>query len=63
MTDYQLFATTPKAMEDILANELKALGAKNVKQKMAGVAFEGDLKLAYQACLWLRTASRKNKRQ
>ncbi len=58
MTDYQLFATTPKAMEDILANELKALGAKNVKQKMAGVAFEGDLKLAYQACLWLRTASR-----
>lgn len=58
MTDYQLFATTPKAMEDILANEIKILGGKNVKQKMAGVAFQGDLKLAYQACLWLRTASR-----
>ena len=58
MTQYQLFATTPKAMEGILANEIQALGGKNVQQKMAGVAFQGDLAMAYQACLWLRTASR-----
>ncbi|MDE2388702.1 MAG: bifunctional 23S rRNA (guanine(2069)-N(7))-methyltransferase RlmK/23S rRNA (guanine(2445)-N(2))-methyltransferase RlmL, partial [Betaproteobacteria bacterium] len=58
MTQYQLFATTPKAMEGILANEIQALGGKNVQQKLAGVAFQGDLALAYQACLWLRTASR-----
>ena len=58
MTQYQLFATTPKAMEGILANEIEALGGKNVQQKLAGVAFQGDLALAYQACLWLRTASR-----
>lgn len=58
MTQYQLFATTPKAMEGILANEIQALGGQNVQQKMAGVAFQGDLALAYQACLWLRTASR-----
>ena len=45
-------------MEDILAGEIKLLGGKNVQLKMAGVAFQGDLKLAYQACLWLRTASR-----
>ena len=45
-------------MEDILASEIKLLGGKNVQLKMAGVAFQGDLKLAYQACLWLRTASR-----
>ncbi|MBP6058215.1 MAG: bifunctional 23S rRNA (guanine(2069)-N(7))-methyltransferase RlmK/23S rRNA (guanine(2445)-N(2))-methyltransferase RlmL [Nitrosomonas sp.] len=58
MTQYQLFATTPKAMEGILANEIQALGGKNVQQKMAGVAFQGDLAMAYTACLWLRTASR-----
>ncbi len=58
MTPYQLFATTPKAMEGILANEIQALGGKNVQQKMAGVAFQGDLAMAYTACLWLRTASR-----
>ena len=43
MTQYQLFATTPKAMEGILATEIEALGGKQVKQKMAGVAFQGDL--------------------
>lgn len=45
-------------MEGILANEIEALGGKNVQQKMAGVAFQGDLAMAYTACLWLRTASR-----
>ena len=58
MTQYQLFATTAKAKEGILADEMQALGAHNVQQKLAGVAFQGDLALAYQACLWLRTASR-----
>ncbi|SFE97925.1 bifunctional 23S rRNA (guanine(2069)-N(7))-methyltransferase RlmK/23S rRNA (guanine(2445)-N(2))-methyltransferase RlmL [Nitrosomonas sp. Nm166] len=58
MTQYQLFATTPKAMEGILANEIEALGGKNVQQKMAGVAFQGNLAMAYKACLWSRTASR-----
>ena len=58
MTCYQLFATTPKAMEGILANEIEALGGQNVQQKMAGVAFQGDLAMAYKACLWLRTANR-----
>lgn len=58
MTQYQLFATTPKAMEGILANEIKALGGQNVREKMAGVAFDGDLELAYRVCLWSRTANR-----
>jgi 23S rRNA (guanine2445-N2)-methyltransferase / 23S rRNA (guanine2069-N7)-methyltransferase len=58
MKQYQLFATTPKAMEGILANEIQALGGNNVQQKLAGVAFQGDLAMAYTACLWLRTASR-----
>ena len=58
MTSYQLFATTPKAMEGILAAELEALGADQVQKKMAGVAFKGDLAMAYKACLWSRTANR-----
>lgn len=58
MTQYQLFATTPKAMEGILANEIQALGGQNVQQKLAGVAFKGDLEMAYKACLWSRTANR-----
>ena len=58
MTQYQLFATTPKAMEGILANEIQALGGQNVQQKMAGVTFQGDLAMAYKACLWSRTANR-----
>lgn len=58
MPDYQLFATTPKAMETILAEELQNLGIKHVKPTLAGVAFEGDLETAYRACLWSRTANR-----
>lgn len=58
MTQYQLFATTPKAMEGILAAEIEALGGQQVQQKMAGVAFHGDLAMAYRACLWSRTANR-----
>jgi 23S rRNA (guanine2069-N7)-methyltransferase / 23S rRNA (guanine2445-N2)-methyltransferase len=58
MPTYQLFATTPKAMETILTEELQALGIKNTKPTMAGVAFEGSLETAYRACLWSRTANR-----
>jgi 23S rRNA (guanine2445-N2)-methyltransferase / 23S rRNA (guanine2069-N7)-methyltransferase len=58
MPTYQLFATTPKAMETILTDELQTLGITNIKATMAGVAFQGDLETAYRACLWSRTANR-----
>ncbi len=58
MTDFSLFATTPKAMEAILADELKTLGAKNIRPTIAGVSFEGTLETAYRTCLWSRTANR-----
>jgi 23S rRNA (guanine2445-N2)-methyltransferase / 23S rRNA (guanine2069-N7)-methyltransferase len=58
MKQYQLFASTPKAMENILADELKQLGAEEVHPKLAGVSFQGDLEMAYRACLWSRTANR-----
>ncbi len=58
MPTYQLFATTPKAMETILTDELQTFGITNIKATMAGVAFQGDLETAYRACLWSRTANR-----
>ncbi|MFA5984147.1 MAG: bifunctional 23S rRNA (guanine(2069)-N(7))-methyltransferase RlmK/23S rRNA (guanine(2445)-N(2))-methyltransferase RlmL [Methylococcaceae bacterium] len=57
-TTYTLFATTPKAMEALLAEELQNLGLHNIKQTVAGVAFTGDLESAYRVCLWSRVANR-----
>ncbi len=58
MSTYKLFATTPKAMETLLTEELQSLGITQIKATLAGVAFEGDLETAYRACLWSRTANR-----
>jgi 23S rRNA (guanine2445-N2)-methyltransferase / 23S rRNA (guanine2069-N7)-methyltransferase len=58
MPTYQLFATTPKAMETILTEELQAFGINTIKATMAGVSFQGSLETAYRACLWSRTANR-----
>lgn len=55
---YQFFATTPKALEDILTTELRALGISQLKATTAGVAFSGDLESAYRVCLWSRVANR-----
>jgi len=52
------FATTPKGIEPLLAQELRALGAEEVTEARAGVSFAGTLETAYLACLWSRTASR-----
>ncbi|MCR4331982.1 MAG: bifunctional 23S rRNA (guanine(2069)-N(7))-methyltransferase RlmK/23S rRNA (guanine(2445)-N(2))-methyltransferase RlmL [Sulfuricaulis sp.] len=54
----QLFATCPKGIESMLADELRALGAEEIKETRAGVAFTGTLATAYRACLWSRLASR-----
>jgi len=58
MTDYSLFATTPKAMETLLSDEISSLGGTDVKPTMAGAAFRGTLETAYKICLWSRTANR-----
>jgi 23S rRNA (guanine2445-N2)-methyltransferase / 23S rRNA (guanine2069-N7)-methyltransferase len=42
----------------LLAAELDALGARRARVSGAGVAFSGDLRTAYRACLWSRLASR-----
>lgn len=54
----KFFATTAKAMEPLLADELRNLGATEVQESRAGVSFEGTLETAYKACLWSRIANR-----
>lgn len=54
----KFFAATPKGVEPVLARELSHLGMKDVREDAGGVSFTGDLKSAYKANLWLRTANR-----
>lgn len=59
MTSHRnFFATAPKGIEPLLADELRALGAFEVLEARSGVAFSGPLEIAYRACLWSRLASR-----
>jgi 23S rRNA (guanine2445-N2)-methyltransferase / 23S rRNA (guanine2069-N7)-methyltransferase len=51
-------ATCPKGMEQLLADELKSIGAAEIRQTVAAVHFQGSLKVAYKACLWSRLANR-----
>ncbi|HEX5514255.1 MAG TPA: bifunctional 23S rRNA (guanine(2069)-N(7))-methyltransferase RlmK/23S rRNA (guanine(2445)-N(2))-methyltransferase RlmL [Gammaproteobacteria bacterium] len=54
----EFFATTGRGLEPLLADELRALGAEQVREGRGGVAFAGELRIGYAACLWSRTANR-----
>lgn len=56
MNDY--FATTSRGLEEITAQELTRLGAKDVRPDFTGVHFKGDRELLYKANLWARTTFR-----
>jgi 23S rRNA (guanine2069-N7)-methyltransferase / 23S rRNA (guanine2445-N2)-methyltransferase len=53
-----LFAVLPRGVDDLAVEELRALGATDVRPTSGGVAFAGDLAVAYRALLWSRLASR-----
>ncbi len=55
---YRFFATCPRNTEGLLVDELQALGADEVTETRAGVAFSGPLVTAYRVCLWSRVASK-----
>jgi 23S rRNA (guanine2445-N2)-methyltransferase / 23S rRNA (guanine2069-N7)-methyltransferase len=57
-TPFTFFAVGPKGVEPLIQEELRALGASDLKVSRTGVYFKGDLETGYRACLWLRTASR-----
>jgi 23S rRNA (guanine2445-N2)-methyltransferase / 23S rRNA (guanine2069-N7)-methyltransferase len=54
----RFFATCPAGVADLLAVELKELGATRARELKSGVEFEGELELGYRACMWSRTANR-----
>jgi putative N6-adenine-specific DNA methylase len=54
----QFFATAPRGLEALLAEELKSLGAATAAAVPGGVAFTGGWELCYRANLASRVASR-----
>jgi putative N6-adenine-specific DNA methylase len=55
---YDMLAKTMAGMEDLLAEELKDLGAADIAILPRAVSFKGDKVLMYKANLWCRTALR-----
>jgi putative N6-adenine-specific DNA methylase len=53
-----LFATAARGTEDLLAEELKELGARRIRQDRGGVRFMATLDEALMVCLWSRIAMR-----
>lgn len=53
-----MFATTPRGLEALLAEEVRDLGGEEVRVVRSGVAFVGDRETAYRLCLWSRVAGR-----
>ena len=51
-------ASSPRGLADLLARELVTFGAVGAKERSTGVAFSGDLRVAYRACLESRIANR-----
>lgn len=57
MEEFQLVAKTFPGLEEVLANELNALGAKDVTPGRRMVLFKGDKEMMYRANFALRTAT------
>ena len=55
---FSLSATTLFGLEDILAEELKSIGATKLRVQRRFVEFSGDQYIMYKANLWCRTAIR-----
>ncbi|HUN72136.1 MAG TPA: bifunctional 23S rRNA (guanine(2069)-N(7))-methyltransferase RlmK/23S rRNA (guanine(2445)-N(2))-methyltransferase RlmL [Steroidobacteraceae bacterium] len=58
MTARQFLASVPRGLADLLAKELTAFGAADVRERTTGVAFSGGIETAYRACLQSRLANR-----
>ena len=55
---FNFLASAPRGFADLLARELSACGAQDVRERTLQVAFSGSLECAYRACLWSRIANR-----
>ncbi|MCP4639077.1 MAG: hypothetical protein GY851_01515, partial [bacterium] len=55
---FRLIAKTLFGLEEILAGELREMGAREVRPGNRVVEFSGDMESMYRANLWCRTATR-----
>ena len=55
---HRFVASSPRGFGDLLAAELRAFGAADVRERALGVEFAGTLAVAYRVCLESRVASR-----
>ena len=58
MKNFRLAAKTSSGLEQILANEIKAVGGKNITIGNRAVFYEGNLEIIYKSNYFLRTALR-----
>jgi len=58
LKNYKLIAKTFSGLEYVLADELKSIGAKNIRPGHRATFFDGNLETIYKANYFLRTALR-----
>lgn len=58
MSDSSFFATAPRNLGSLLAEELDRLGIRGATEARGGARFTGSLADGYRACLWSRVANR-----
>jgi 23S rRNA (guanine2445-N2)-methyltransferase / 23S rRNA (guanine2069-N7)-methyltransferase len=58
MTVCSFFVTAPRGLVDVLADELRTLGARVVRTEPGGCRVRGPLEFGYRICLWSRVANR-----
>ncbi|MBV5308409.1 bifunctional 23S rRNA (guanine(2069)-N(7))-methyltransferase RlmK/23S rRNA (guanine(2445)-N(2))-methyltransferase RlmL [Chromatium okenii] len=58
MTSQLFFASAPKHMGSLLAEELIRLGMRDATETRGGARFSGSIEDGYRACLWSRIANR-----
>lgn len=58
MTTCSFFVTAPRGLVDVLADELRMLGARVVRTEPGGCRVRGPLSFGYRICLWSRVANR-----
>jgi putative N6-adenine-specific DNA methylase len=58
LKNFRLVAKTSSGLEQVLADEIKAIGGQNITLGNRAVFYEGDLKIIYKSNYLLRTALR-----
>ncbi len=58
MSLHIFFASAPKYMGSLLAEELLRIGMRDATETRGGARFSGTLEAGYRACLWSRVANR-----